>query len=43
MTMPHLCNDHDGVMNWDDYDGALEFGENFWHALHVVTIFYHRL
>jgi hypothetical protein len=35
--MNHLCNSHEGVMSWDGCDGALEFGENFWHALHVAT------
>jgi hypothetical protein len=37
--MPHLYSYHEGVMRWDDCDGALEFGENFWHAWHVVTSF----
>jgi hypothetical protein len=29
MSMPHLCNDHKGVMSYDSWDGVLEFGENF--------------
>jgi hypothetical protein len=29
MLMPHLCNDHKGVMSCDGCEGALEFGKNF--------------
>jgi hypothetical protein len=36
MSMPHLCNGYKGVISCD---GALEFGENFWHAWQVVTSF----
>jgi hypothetical protein len=37
--MPHLYSGHEGLMSWDGCDGALEFGENFWHAWHVVMSF----
>jgi hypothetical protein len=37
--MPYLYNSHEGVMSWDVWDGALELGENFWHASHVATTF----
>jgi hypothetical protein len=37
--MPHLCNDHKGVMSCDGCEGALEFGENFLHAWQVLTTF----
>jgi hypothetical protein len=39
MSMPHLCNDHEGVMSCGSCEGALEFGKNFWHAWQVVTTF----
>jgi hypothetical protein len=26
-------------MNWDGWEGDLEFGKNFWHAWQVVTSF----
>jgi hypothetical protein len=39
MSMPHLCNGHEGVMSLDRCDGALGFAENFWHALHVARTF----
>jgi hypothetical protein len=37
--MPHLYNNHEGVMIWDDWDDAMELSENFWHALQVATTF----
>jgi hypothetical protein len=39
MSMPHLCNGHDGVMSCDGCNSALEFGKNFWHAWQVVMTF----
>jgi hypothetical protein len=39
MSMPHLCNGHEGVMSYDGCEGALEVGESFWHASQVVTSF----
>jgi hypothetical protein len=39
MSMPHLYNDHEGVMICDGCEAALEFGKNFWHAWQVMTSF----
>jgi hypothetical protein len=37
MSMPHVYNDHMGVMSCDGCEGALQFGKNFWHAWQVVA------
>jgi hypothetical protein len=37
--MPHLYNNHKGVMSCEGCGSALDFGKNFWHGWQVVTSF----